>query len=499
MFFRTLAALMALSLAWNIGCACSKKKDDPTASMDLVGTSQPPPAPAAASPEPPAASAPSDSLTVDLIHDLIFRLRRDRWTLHTPEADVNLTHLGPSGLNLLFAALPVDGDAQAALRTGLADLRTLLDETDGRVQLVDNMSQVAANAQRGVVSVMVMLEGADGLGRMNTSDLQALRATPVQVVNLLSPKGNDLGGLFGSTPGTGLTPKGIDWVQNAREAGIAISLTMAAEATFWDVLVDQGILAMVSHSACRHLREHPRNLTDLQILALARYGGLLGIVFNPDFIRAGDAPATIDDVVQHFAHVRRIGATDALAIGSDFNGILPPTGLRNVAALPTLRQRLRQEGFSDAELRAVFGENARRYFEAVETRQGSAEAASGPVLRPIATECDSATGEYTGALPQACDHYLRTPGPVLQPSARHRFRISDMTRTPIKLELFGVPKTPWQIEGQNLEGKVLIRRSVLLDDDGHGEIPMPSNQKLTRFFLFPTRPSHLDEAVLWGR
>jgi hypothetical protein len=121
------------------------------------------------------------------------------------------------------------------------------------------------------------------------------------------------------------------------------------------------------------------------------------------------------------------------------------------------------------------------------------------LLRPIPLECDNAVGEYSGVLSQSCDHYLLTPGPTLEATTRQRFRVADIVRKPQKLEIFGVPGTPWQVEAQNLEGKVIVHRSVLLDHQGHGEVSMPANQNLTRFFLFPTRPSRLSEAILWGR
>ena len=74
-----------------------------------------------------------------------------------------------------------------------------------------------------------------------------------------------------------------------------------------------------------------------------------------------------------------------------------------------------------------------------------------------------------------------------------------MTLEPVQLELFGVPGTPWQVEGQNLEGKVLFNRIVALDDDGRGVLLLPSGRNLARLFFTPTRPSALREAVVWGR
>jgi hypothetical protein len=109
------------------------------------------------------------------------------------------------------------------------------------------------------------------------------------------------------------------------------------------------------------------------------------------------------------------------------------------------------------------------------------------------------TGEFSGAASKSCDGYIHEKGPVLMPTSRQKFRIKDMSKTAVRLEIFGVPNTPWQIEVQNLEGKILVKRGVLLDDDGRSTISLPGKRRITRIFLFPTRPSVLYEAIVWGR
>jgi hypothetical protein len=170
-----------------------------------------------------------------------------------------------------------------------------------------------------------------------------------------------------------------------------------------------------------------------------------------------------------------------------------------VTALPDLTERLREEGLGDAEINGVLGGSAARVLEAAERKLGAAEVAGQELLRPIALECDVVSGEFDGAPLQTCDRLLLRAGPTLQAASRQKLRLREMDRMPARLELFGEPGTPWQVEAQNLDGKVLLHRVVALDQTGSGTLPLPAKRNLTRIFLSPTRPSALREAVVWGR
>ena len=98
----------------------------------------------------------------------------------------------------------------------------------------------------------------------------------------------------------------------------------------------------------------------------------------------------------------------------------------------------------------------------------------------------------------SCDRYLRNPGAVIPPASKLKVRVRDMAMTPVTLELFGEPDVPWQVEGQNLEGKILFHRFVKLDETGVGSMSLPQNRNLTRMFFSPTRASALREVAVWG-
>jgi len=363
------------------------------------------------------------------------------------------------------------------------------------------LDEARAARAKGVIPFVLMAEGADGLVGAPPERLAELRRRGLLVVGITGPQGNAFAdsGASPRSEGGGLTEKGAGLVASCRDDGVLVDLTHASPAAFWDVIVEQGSLAAVTHTAARALREHSRNLDDLQIIALSRSGGVMGLVFNPELIKPEQPETGVADLMDHVAHVRRLGALDALALGTDYGGIRPPGGLEDVSTLPRVTEALLAAGLSRDEVLGVLGGNAAALLEAVEARQGAAEAGREEPLRPIMVECEAVIGESEGAALRACDGYVVAPGPTLGPATRQRLRLVEVARTPVKVEIFGEAGTPWQVEAQDLGGKVLMRRVVALDRDGVGSLPLPSERGLVRVFLSPTRRSVLREAVVWGR
>ena len=438
--------------------------------------------------------------TIDFITDIVFRHQRDGWNLRN-RSDVTAAKLRTGGVDLFFSAIGKSPAGKPNLDQGVALTHKLVNEVGSDLAVVSSFRDVETNHQKGIVSVMILVEGADELENADENRLYELKQKGVLAIGLVAGARNRLAdaAVTGLGDKGGLTKRGSNFVQLCRELGIAVDLTHISNRAFYDVLVSEGILAMVSHSAVDALRPHPRNLDDLQIIALARYGGILGLIFNPDFIitepgTAGD----IADVIAHMVHIKKLGAINALALGTDFAGIHPPAGLNDVSKLPALVTKMKKAGFSPEEIEAVFGGNGKRYLENVAAQQGTAELNSEPVLRPIAIDCDTLIGDVKGIALKSCDTRVLEEGPSFSPASRQKFRLRDMTRKPRMLEVFGVPDTPWQVEAQDLSGKSLVKRVVRLNENGVGQIPLPGNRNLTRLFLSPARPSTLREVVVWG-
>jgi membrane dipeptidase len=448
----------------------------------------------------PGATVEDDLFTVDLIQDLVFRKRRDGWSLTSPGAHVNVDKLRRGGVDLVLSAIPLEPGkpAKRSLESGLKTMEALVTETGGRVELVNGFQAARAAAKSGKTAMMLLMEGAD-VFQSQPELLLDLKRRGLAVVGILGGRNNAFADTAVSPrdPG-GLTTKGRAFLSTLRDAGIAVDLTHASRRAFWDALVAQSGALMVSHTAARALMDHPRNLNDVQIIALTRYGGIMGLLFNPEFLSPTQG-GSMEDVIRHIMHVKAIGAIGALALGTDYGGIRPPRGLDDVSQLPRLRQALGRQGLSGEEVAGLFGENAARFFAELTRSFGAVKHREDQILRPIAIECDVVMGESEGLAAPACNGYLTDSGAAIPPASRHRVRLKDMALNPVTLEIFGESSVPWQVEGQNLEGKILFHRIMQLDDQGSGSISLPYDRNLTRIFFSPTRKSALKEVVVWGR
>jgi membrane dipeptidase len=162
-----------------------------------------------------------------------------------------------------------------------------------------------------------------------------------------------------------------------------VDVSHVSDATFFDVVETTRAPLMASHSSARALADHPRNMSDEMLRAVAANGGVVMInfggvfldeSFNPRWravlrwlVSFGDARPPLSLAVDHLEHVLRVAGVDHVGLGSDFDGTLfMPEGLEDVAGFPNLTLELLRRGHGEDELRKVLGENALRVFAGVE-------------------------------------------------------------------------------------------------------------------------------------
>ena len=165
---------------------------------------------------------------------------------------------------------------------------------------------------------------------------------------------------------TGLKPFGFELLKEMDARGIAADVAHLNIAGFWDVIDKAKIAPLASHSNCRWLCDHSRNLHRDQVKALIERKGFIGINFYSDFL-AKDRPATLDDVLRHIDALCSMGAEDIIGFGSDFDGIETwPEGLGNPADFPALIELLRDHGYSQTQLEKIAGLNYWRFLKDAE-------------------------------------------------------------------------------------------------------------------------------------
>jgi membrane dipeptidase len=164
--------------------------------------------------------------------------------------------------------------------------------------------------------------------------------------------------------GGGLTRFGMELVKEMNHLGMLVDVSHISERGFWDVLEISERPVIASHSNCKTLCRHSRNLSNEQLKALAANGGVVGITFVPGFITLGGwtKMPPLAQLLNHFAYAIDIAGIDHVGIGSDFDG--GGDLLKDAGEFIKIAEGLSERGYSDEDIRKVLGENHLRVFEA---------------------------------------------------------------------------------------------------------------------------------------
>lgn len=212
----------------------------------------------------------------------------------------------------------------------------------------------------------------------------------------------------------GLNDFGKQVIREMNRLGMMVDVSHLSDRAFWDIVNTSTRPVIATHSGCRAITDVPRNLTDDMIVALAKTGGVVNVIFYPEHIepgyaekkkkvdaeiaslvqRASDAergdaahkklardrvrreeflkrlpPVSVARIVDHIDHIVKLVGVDHVGIGSDFDGIQAvPADLKSVADLPNLTAELLRRGYSEIDIDKILGGNMLRVMEEVEKR-----------------------------------------------------------------------------------------------------------------------------------
>ena len=185
----------------------------------------------------------------------------------------------------------------------------------------------------GKIAAFLSIEGGEALAG-SLGVLRMLYKVGVRSLTLTWNGRNELGDGVGAS-GKGLTAFGRAVVREMNDLGMLVDVSHLSERGFWDAMKVSTQPLIASHANCRALCDHPRNLTDAQIRAVAGQGGVIGVTFVPDFL-GGETPS-VDNVLDHIDHMIAVGGEDCVGLGSDFDGTKElPAGLADCTGLPLL-------------------------------------------------------------------------------------------------------------------------------------------------------------------
>lgn len=303
----------------------------------------------------------------DTILDVIRGVRTLAKT--SEEGHVDLVRLQEGGVRVQFFAGFIETFYKpfSSLTRALQLIDVFYSEIELNNHLIEvglSANQIRKNLRTGKIIGILGIEGGEALNG-SLEVLRVLYRLGVRFIGLTWNQRNQIAdGVWETVSGGGLTFFGRQVIEEMNRLGMLIDLAHISEPGFWDVLSLSKGPVMVSHANCRTLFEHPRNLTDDQIRALAEKHGIIGLSFVPEFIGRGET--TLADFLDQIDHVAAIAGTEVIGIGSDFDGIeYTPVGLEDCRSYPFITQGLIERGYTDKEIRGIMGENFLRLIDKV--------------------------------------------------------------------------------------------------------------------------------------
>lgn len=311
---------------------------------------------------------------IDLHCDTITKLCYPWENLYKNRRMVDIASMQKGGtLIQCFAAFVPTGCYPAPLRNSLTWRRflKLADRKDRLLSVhsdalrpvlaADDVEQCRAD---GRIGAMFTIEDAGVFG----SDITRVKAAYDRGVRIASLTWNHENTLaFPNSPKQsvmrrGLKPFGFQVIEEMKRIGMIIDVSHLSDGGFWDVAnaaKASHTPFVATHSNSRAMTGHPRNLTDDMIRMLAEQGGVMGLNFCPLFLRKNDRDqkSRIEDMVRHVLHIRSVGGSGVLAIGTDFDGIDGKLEIGTPEGMPRLADALEKAGLKPSEIEAMWNGN----------------------------------------------------------------------------------------------------------------------------------------------
>lgn len=220
--------------------------------------------------------------------------------------------------------------------------------------------------RKGRKSVLFAIENGLALDH-NLANVKHFAQRGVTYITLCHNGDNDLcDSARGCHTHNGVSPFGAQVIQEMNRCGIMVDLSHAAEQSFWDALELSEKPIVCSHANCRALCDHPRNLTDDQLRALAKAGGVAHITLYHGFLRQDGVEATVLDALAHLEHAIRLMGIDHVGIGTDFDGDGGVRGFADASEVINFTRHLLSRRYSERDIEKIWGGNWLRVMSAVQ-------------------------------------------------------------------------------------------------------------------------------------
>ena len=228
------------------------------------------------------------------------------------------------------------------------------------ITIARSASDIEQARAEGKLAAILAVENSDALEK-SPHVLPLLHQLGIRAMTLTHSTRSWAGDGCEVEGGAGLTGFGRRLVDQLNELGIVVDVSHLNEPGFWDVVGMTQAPFMATHSCCRALCDHPRNLRDEQLQALVEKGGVVGITFVPAFIAATEP--TLAGLLDHIDHAVSIAGIDHVGLGSDFDG--GGDLVQDATCLPEITVGLAARGYAEADIRKILGGNQLRLLQQV--------------------------------------------------------------------------------------------------------------------------------------
>lgn len=301
------------------------------------------------------------------------------WKHYDPAYHIDIPRMVRGGFNAGFFV--VGNGPKANLRITIERTLAQIDTFPKDLLLVHCSKDIQQAQETGKIGILMTIEGSANWLEGELDALRLYYRLGVRCLGLTHGEGGintDLIHLQGSkspfglcTPeereyerknASGLTRFGRDVLKASNEIGLVTDLAHINDKAFYEVIEHTSVPVAMTHTAAFSLCHHWRCLTDDQIKALAKIGGVVGIAFVPFFIHPENA--TIDRIADHICYIADLVGIEHVAIGSDFDGMGSITPVvPDVSQLVYLTHSLLTRGLSKKDIQKVWGENFLRLLE----------------------------------------------------------------------------------------------------------------------------------------
>ena len=312
---------------------------------------------------------------VDLHCDTLYELMGlpEGITLRNNPCDVDIEGLKKSGMVVQFFACYVDGLSYPNWDQAYLAVMQMLDRLEAEqcsdLRQVFSYSEITRNIGHGRISAVAAVEEG-GILNGDLSRLTKLYDRGVRLITLTWNYENCIG--YPNSPddyemSEGLKTFGFQVIEEMNRLGMLIDVSHLSEGGFWDCINHSKAPICASHSNARTLCDHPRNLTDDMLMALADNGGIVGLNFVPDFLNP-NILATSRDIALHAKHMIHVAGEDVVAIGGDLDGFKNQRRedwVGHVSQMEVLWPHFKKVGITERQIDKICFGNANRVMKEV--------------------------------------------------------------------------------------------------------------------------------------